>query len=265
MKKVVTGFIALVLLVGASSAHGLTFTATHSGNDTGETLKATATFVVSNLDLIITLSNDATFDPNDRQDIFTGILFKIVGDPKLTPLSAEVAPDSSVIAHALPLGFTGDVGSEWAYRNALTRAPLGANEGVSAASLKWFGHKKYLFPGDKIRGVGHPGGVDLGLTTLFDLPRNDKGSIKNKGLIENTIVLVLGGLPVDFTLADISNVTFQYGKSLKEPEITGHILEVVPEPSTIMLVAVGLLGAVVIARRRIAPSSYSLCKAPARQ
>jgi hypothetical protein len=252
MKKVVASLFALVLFVSASNAYGLTFTATRPGNDAGETLKATATFVVSNLDLVITLSNDATFDPNDRQDILSGIFFNIAGDPKLTPVSAELAPDSLVIAHSLPLGFTGDVGGEWAYRNNLKKAPGGANEGVSAASLKWFGNKRYLFPGQKIRGVGHPGNIDFGLTTLFDLPGNDKGSIKHKGLIENTIVLVLEGLPSDFTVADISNVTFQYGSTPKEPEITGQQIAVIPEPSTIMLVATGLLGALTVLRRRIA-------------
>jgi hypothetical protein len=265
MKKVVSSLVTLVLSVVASNAYGLTFTATRPGNDPGETLKATATFTVSNLDLIITLSNDATFDPNDRQDILSGVFFNIAGDPKLTPVSAELEPDSMVIAHPLPLGFTGDVGGEWAYRNDLKKAPLGANEGVSAANLKWFGKKKYLFPGERLHGAGHPGNVDFGLTTLFDLPGNNKGSIKHKGLIENAIVLVLEGLPVDFTLADISNVTFQYGNKIKEPEITGEAIAVIPEPSTIMLVATGLLGVLTVFRRRIACGSYSLCKAPARQ
>ena len=220
MKKAVASLFALVLFVVASSAYGLTFTATHSGDEACETLKATATFTVSNLDLIITLSNDATFDPNDRQDILSGVFFNIAGDPKLTPVSAELGPDSIVIGQSLPLGFTGDVGGEWAYRNDVKNAPGGANEGVSAANLNGFGNKKYLFPGEKIRGAGHPGNIDFGLTTLSDLPGNDNSSIRHKGLIENTIVLDLEGLPSDFTLADISNVTFQYGNKLKEPEIS---------------------------------------------
>ncbi len=264
MKKVLTGLVGLVLFVVASNAYGLTFTGTSIGNN-GETLKATATFTVSNLDLIITLSNDATFDPNDRQDILSGVFFNIAGDPKLIPVSAELGLDSLVIAHSLPLGFTGDVGAEWAYRNDPKNAPSGANEGISATNLRGFGAKKYLFPGDRIRGAGHPGNVDFGLTTLFDLPGNNKGSIRHKGLIENTIVLVLEGLPENFTLADISNVTFQYGRRLKEPQITGEVVAVVPEPSTIMLVAVGLLGALMVTRRRIAPRSYSLCKVPTRR
>jgi hypothetical protein len=252
MKKVVASLFALVLFVVASSAYGLTFTATHSGDDAGETLKATATFTVSNLDLIITLSNDSTFDPNDRQDILSGVFFNIAGDPKLTPVSAELGTDSIVIGHGLPLGFTGDVGGEWAYRNDPKNAPGGANEGVSAANLNGFGNKKYLFPGEKIRGAGHTGNIDFGLTTLSDRPGNNNSSIRHKGLIENTIVLDLEGLPSDFTLADISNVTFQYGNKLKEPEITGQSIAVIPEPSTIMLVATGLLGALTVLRRRIA-------------
>jgi hypothetical protein len=237
------------LFVVASNAYAVTFTATRPGNDPGETLKATAIFTVSDLDLVITLSNDATFDPNDRRDILTGVFFTIAGDPKLTPVSAELGPGSIVIGHPLPVGFAGDVGGEWAYRNALVHAPLGANEGVSSTRLKWF-KAKNLFGGANLQGPKSPDGIQFGLTTLYDLPGNNHRGIRNRGLIENTVVLVLEGLPVNFTLADISNVTFQYGKGVKEPQITGELVAVVPEPGTITLVAIGLLGALAITRRR---------------
>src|SRR5579862_7740548 len=213
MKKFVSFFVALLLCVVVSKAHGLTYglTVTAPGNNPGETNKASATFVVVNMNLVVTLSNIATYDPNDAQDILTGVFLNIAGDPKLTPISAELGPDSSVVGHSLPLGFSGDVGGEWAYRNDLTKAPGGLNEGIAAANLKQFGNKKYLFPGDNLEGGKAPGGIDFGLTTLADLPNNDRGSIKNKGLIQNTIVFTFSGLPADFGLSDITDVTFQYG------------------------------------------------------
>src|SRR5258708_4838992 len=116
MKKSVSFFVALLLCVVVSKAHGLTYglTVTAPGNDPGETNKASATFVVVNMNLVITVSNIATYDPNDARDILSGVFLKIAGDPQLTPISAELEPDSSVIGHSLPLGFNGNVGGEWA-------------------------------------------------------------------------------------------------------------------------------------------------------
>lgn len=252
MKKSGVFIAALGLFVLVSSAHGLTFTAAGSGNDPGEKLKAEVVFTVSNLDLIVEVSNTATFDPNDAADILAAVFFKIEGDPKLTPVSAELDTGSSIIAFPLPTGFDGDVGDEWAYRNNLVRAPGGANEGISSDSLKWFGNKKYLFPGEKLHGAGHPGGIDFGLTSVNDLPANDKGSIKHKGLIEDSVQFVLFGLPPGFQLSQISDVTLQYGTTIKQPEITGEQLAIIPEPSTMMLAAASLVGALAFIRHRTA-------------
>ena len=245
-KNVILGCVALAALIVDSDTYALTFTGAGPGNNPGQTLQASATFVVSNLELVVTLSNDATFDPNDAPDILTGVFFAIEGDPALTPVSAMVGPGSLMIDHRPLSGFTGDVGSEWAYRNSLTGAPLGANEGVSSTDLKWFG-KKNLFPGRNIPGAGSLNGVAFGLTTLFDSPGNDRSNIKNQSLIENSAVFTFSGLSEGFALADISGITFQYGTSLKQPELTG--VTVVPEPTPIMLVAAGL-GLLALTRRK---------------
>ena len=265
MKKCAMGLVALVLFITAGAAHGLastdtgnsvTFTAKGPGNAPGKTLEASATFAVSNLDLIVTLSNLGTFDPSVPADILTSIFFKINGDPALTPVSAQLGPDSSAIAHPLPMGFDGDVGGEWAYRNNLTGAPLGANEGLSSIGLKWF-KAKDLFPGSNLQGPKAPGGVQFGVTTIHDLYGNNKGGLKNQGLIQAEVIFTLADLPQGFEYTDlateISNVTFQYGSNLKQPDIPAILGEEgqIPEPSTISLVAAGLLGALTLARRRM--------------
>jgi hypothetical protein len=250
MNKTARFLVALALFVVGSQAHGVTFTATGIGSTPGEKLKASVVFAVSNLDLIVTLSNTGTFDPQNPADILAAIFFKINGDPKLTPISAQLIEDSSVIAHQLPLGFEGDVGGEWAYRNDLTRAPDGANEGISSAALKWFGGTKYLFPGKNLQGSKGPGGIQFGVTTLDDLPGNNRGGIKNQGLIQSSVQFVLFGLPDDFALSQITDVTLQYGTNVKQPEITGEELALIPEPSTMMLAAAGLAGVLTFARRR---------------
>ena len=85
MKTVVRGLVALaVIFIVGNAAHGLTFTVSGHGDATNKTLSAPTTFAVTNLQLIITLSNTASFDPNDSADILTGIFFQMAGDPALT-------------------------------------------------------------------------------------------------------------------------------------------------------------------------------------
>jgi hypothetical protein len=262
MKKAAMGLVALVLFMAVGTAHGLastgtgnsvTFTAKGPGSAPGKTLDTSVTFAVSNLNLIVTLSNNGAFDPSVPADILTAIFFKIDGDPALTPVSAQLGPDSSVIAHPLPVGFDGNVGGEWAYRNDLTGAPLDANEGISTAAFKWF-KTPDLFPGPNLQGPKAPGGVRFGITTIADLYGNNKGGLKNQGLIQANVVFTLADLPQGFEYTDISkrisDVTFQFGANLKQPDILGVAIQQIPEPSTISLVAAALLGALTLARRR---------------
>ena len=176
MKKLATVFVAVTLFVAASSARAVTYTGTQTATVKKEgtvTFKASATFVVSNLDLVVTLSNTGTYDPRSTADILTGVFFDFAGDPHLTPASATVPmPGDSVIGHALPSGFDGDVGGEWAYTNnlAYTTSEGTDNEGISSTKLKWF-KKKDLFPGGKIPGANPLSGVNFGATTLEDTRR----------------------------------------------------------------------------------------------
>ncbi len=243
MRNVAGVVVVFAAVAVGAMARGQTVTASGPGTDPGETLDATATFTVSNLDLIVTLSNTGTFDPVNANDVLTGIFFTLDGDLKLTPESAEVAPGSSVIDHRLPLGFSGDVGSQWAYRNDLVGAPNGTDEGISSTSLKWFGTKN-LFSREKIKGFASlGGGISFGITTLDDLGGHDRGNLKNQALIQNSVVFTFSGLPDGFSLSDISDVTFQYGTSVKAPDLIGDaIANGVGEPPTIALVAMSLLG-----------------------
>jgi hypothetical protein len=261
MKKLATVFVAFALFAAVTSTRAVTYT----GNTTGivkkegtQTFKASATFVVSNLELVITLSDTGTFNPKSPADILTGLFFNFVQDPHLTPVSATVAPGDSVIGHRLPLGFDGNVGGEWGYTNNLSY--IGSqgtdNEGISATKLKWF-KKQDLFPGGKIPGASPLGGAQFGITTLSDLGSNNQGGTYDKG-IESTVVFVLD-LPSSLTnltseaiLADISDVNFQWGTSIKKGfEAAGDAVAQIPEPSTVALVLMGLAGAVTLGRSKI--------------
>lgn len=252
MKKLATVFVALTLFAAVTSVHAKTYTGNKTVTVKKEgtvTLKASATFVVSNLELVVTLTNTGQADPRSPADILTGIFFNVVPDQQLTPVSASVGTNSTVIGHRLPLGFDGDVGAEWAYKDDLTY--VGANgsddEGISSTKLQWF-KKADLFPGMKIPGVGALSGAQFGITTLNDMVSNDLGSLKNKGLIQSTVVFTFD-VPADFSADDISNVNFQYGTSIKKGlDIAGEVVAQIPEPSTVMLVALGLVGALSFAR-----------------
>ncbi len=261
MNKLASVFVAAALFVVASNARAVTYTGTQTDTVKKEgtvAFKASATFVVSNLDLVVTLSNTGTYDPRSPADILTGVFFDLVGDPHLTPVSATVPmPGDSVIGHGLPSGFDGNVGGEWAYTNGLAyTSSEGPGEGISSTKLKWF-KKKDLFPGEKIPKTSPLSGVNFGATTLEGLASNAEGAIKNVGLIQNTVVFVfdlpsnLSGLTTSTISNELSNVTFQYGTSIKSGlDIAGEMVAQVPEPNTISLVAVALLGAAALAKSR---------------
>jgi hypothetical protein len=244
MKTVVRGLVALVLLMGANMTHALTFTTAAPGDNTNKTLDASVTFTVKNLQLIITLSNTADYDADDRNDVLTGLFFKLAGDLSLTPMSAVLGSNTAIKDRPGASGPGMNVGEEWAYRDDLTGLTNGADEGLAIANLKGFGNK-HRFSGPKL---GSSGGVKYGITTDLDGLGNDK-NIKHQQLVENSVVFTMGGLPTNFTVADISEVSFQYGANLKEGNLAGALSDtggspVIPEPNTIVLVAVGVLGCV---------------------
>ncbi len=252
MKIVVRGLVALALSIVVNTAHGLTFTATGLGDDTSKTLSASATFVVSGLKLVITLSNTASNDPDKSAEILTGVFFTLAGDPALTRTSVVLGSDTSIEDRHGISGPGMNIGDEWAYANDLNGLPQGANEGLAIASLKKFG-KRNRFSGPKL---GPSGGVQFGITTDFDNLGNDKASLRHQQLIGDTVVFTLGGLPTNFTLADISNVSFQYGTNLKDPDlnlagtISGEATSpAIPEPDAAALIATGLLWAFATLRR----------------
>jgi hypothetical protein len=256
MKKFATLIVALAVTVLVSNAYAVTNTETYvvsvAGNNTNELLKASATFALTNSDLVVTLANTSPSNPNDPSDILTGVFLSIAGDPKLTPVSVGLGTGSSIINFRLPQEFDGSVGRVWSYRNDLIRAPGGDNEGISSTSLKWF-RPRYLFPGERLPGSGSLSGVRFGLTTLNDLPGNDDNALKRRALIDSSVVLTFSGLPSGFTLSDISNVKFQYGdKVTAASEPLGELVSVVsvPEPSTILLTVSGLATLFFVKRRK---------------
>lgn len=240
--------LAAILVAAVPASASVVFQGSALGNDPGEIDAASAEFNITvsgtTTNLVVKLANDATYDPNDPGDILTAVFFTLTGNPTLTAVSAILAPGSAVKGNGGLTDPGGVVGGEWAYASSLNTN--NANQGTSSAGLGIFGPAN-LFPGSNLQGPQSPDGVQYGISTRFDTPGNDNGGIAGAGLITNSVVFTLGSLPASVSLASISNVSFQYGTALSEPNVPGVL---VPEPSTVVLAMAGISLLGILNRKR---------------
>ena len=195
--------------------------------------------------LQVTLTNTGTGDPANPGDILSGVLFNLAGNPTLSKDSAVLGAGSTVIHGPTPstdpaVGAPpNSVAGEWAYTNSLNSH--GANESIYSAGY-FSGTARFpVSPGSAILGTNLQGpdsvnGIQYGITTAFDTLGNDNTGIA-AGLIQNQVVFTLDNFTG--TLADISNVSFQYGTALTETNIPGNVPDSGP---TAMLLGLSLSG-----------------------
>ena len=212
------------------------------------TLSAAATFEqINTTDLRVTLANTSNGDVLIPSDVLTAVFFTLAGRPKLTPVSAVISADSTVLFGGTDPG--GVVGGEWAYRNNLKHTPLGARDGISSSGLNLFGPFD-VFPGSNLDAEASPGGLDYGLTSAGDDPTTGNKPVTGSfPLIKNGVVFILTGLPANYVLdaSSISRLSFQYGTAMQsQPNLAG---QVIPDAPTWALVIGGLLSLVAFRRR----------------
>lgn len=228
MKKAIIIFMVLCLPIIANAAL-IPYTATGTSGD----LAASAVFTQNVSNLQVVLTNTSTADALVPTDILTGVFFSTNGT--LTPVSAILTTGSTVFFDSAPAG--GVVGGEWAYGSGLVGAPGGATSGISSTGLGLFGDAN--FPGADLDGPAAVNGGNYGITSAGDNPAIGNAAVTgNVPLIQNSVTFLLGLSGVDFSALDISNVSFQYGTSLEEPNVPVPV----PEPGTMMLLGSGLVG-----------------------
>lgn len=147
-----------------------------------------------------------------------------------------------------------NVGAEWSFGSKLKHAPAGAQDGIASLGLGLF--SKPNFPGPKINFAFN--NLGFGITSAGDNAATGAKSVTGQyPLIDDSVVFTLA-MPTNYVLGSVTNVEFQYGTTLHEPELSGILQTggpgstLVPEPASLSLVAggIGLLILLQIGRYR---------------
>jgi len=239
------GFCVGGALALATPARAADFVFSLGTSGTG--LAASATFHDAGAgNLEITLANIGG-DVDDPPDVLTTLFFNC-SCGTLTPVSAVLAGGSTVLFGA---DGGGNVGGEWAYLGSVA-GPGGATRGISSSGMGGlFGSPN--FGGPDLNGQAALGGLGYGITSAVDNPTTGNAAVTGGNeLIQNSVKFTLSGFNGNMSF---SNISFQYGTSMTEPNLGGGTgggsgQQLVPEPTSLLLFGSGLSMVAYRTRRR---------------
>jgi hypothetical protein len=238
--------------------------ATFSATD--GTRNASAAFDVSGDVLTITLTNLSSQTSYTNPFVLTGLLFHLTTPFTLTPQSAQLPVGSSFVGGACNKpGCAGstNLAGEWgyatgAYTGGATRAI--ASSGYISTGLT--GNRGNFGP----NGTGGPdlddpvslNGINYGLVGAGYTNANASGTAASEPLVMSSALFTLSGA-TGLGGEQIDNVSFQYGTSFSEPNVTVTTEEPapVPEPATVVLLGSGVAVLVRMQRKRARAGSQA--------
>lgn len=225
-------------LCTSASAASVIFT----GSLLSSNLSASATFTtLGGGNLQVALANTYTGDTVDQMHVLTGVFFS--GADNLGTVSATAGPGSvewSGGTSSTPES-SSVLGQQWEYLSGLSGAPGGATAGISSSGLGLFGHGNFATNGAALDGSAY-GILSVGYAG------SDLDGLQNRNYIQPAMVFVLSGFTG--SLADISNVSFQYGTVLTEPNVTATVVPE-PAPTALLAASIGLWAVLRLRRLRL--------------
>jgi hypothetical protein len=231
----VATLLGLSLALAGTARASLIFSGTGTDSD-GSAISATVTFSLTGSQFQVVLTNNAV--ANSQASVLTNVGFNAVPAPA-TALpsssgSATLTAGSSIVALGTP--DTETVGQEWAY---LTGGIASSGFGVGTGNGNLCGT-----PGCGVMLDGSSFGL---VGTGSNL---NQDGLKTRTYITNSVTIDIT-LPVGatFALSQITSVNFQYGTgsgegNISAPHCTGgsDCHHRAPEPASLLLLGVGLVG-----------------------
>ena len=114
--RLLAGVLATAFMLGAlSQAGAVVFSFSGPSNNSGDTLSATAEFIVSGTTLTIILTNTADSAATDGADVLDGLFFDIAGSPEFLTGDAQLTAGSELELRDAASTSGNDLNDEWMF------------------------------------------------------------------------------------------------------------------------------------------------------